>query len=66
MTDQDIGFEPWLSWLLSAFLPLVASVFVPNDFRIYGLIAAGALFLMGIGTLVRQEMRKLSRSVGDS
>lgn len=65
MPNADDEFEPWLGCLLLAFLPLAVSVFLSREFVPYCLLASGLLIVGGIGMLVRQEVRKRSRDVGD-
>lgn len=66
MNDSDVGFEPWLRWLLSAFLPLAGMFFVPDEFRLYCVAVAGILFVIGVVTLVRGELRKRAQKARDA
>jgi hypothetical protein len=47
--------EPWIAILIASLVPLAAAVMVPESWRIPLYVIGGALCVVGIGLLVKQE-----------
>jgi hypothetical protein len=57
MTDDTAkpGIERWLKISMAAFVPLVLSFYLPDQWQPFLFVAGGLLVLAGIVALVRQE-----------
>ena len=60
MTDETVrpGVERWLKISTAAFVPLVLSFYLPDQWQPVLFVAGGLLVLAGIVALIRQERGK--------